>query len=464
MAGANNPLSTTIKQLALKKLRLQERILDSFADLETYQVEECQYDQTSQFLNSNKTLNLSLIMINNTPLNSRLPNGDQAFTGLTNFIAMTIIEPQFNSSILNALKMLRRLPTLTLELGSYDMLDFKSYIDVNPVVFQLTINNIKNLEVLPNLFFNRLNTVRKTTLRGTFGLEKKAICLFYGMATPSYATYPLLSVESPLQNATNSGWNRCAAIYIDAINTRSVSEARCPPDNSPGDCQQLIVDAARCNFSNYETNECPKLEFDKGPTFSFRNSSLYRFMLDYLRRNQTGTDTTSSEKESLNIAAIIGALCALLLAITVLTATVFCIRRYRRREASKYLSSSPVQKDEPPPYDFSHLSIATSKTSYSTNRAHQKSIFPPLQPNDEIAPPLYTAPSESAAPLSNFKAPSAPLYRRDSITTQGTHVYETLDPWTIYLYPANNRMLASQRSFYSSIFSSFSLSLIHSFL
>ena len=143
------------------------------------------------------------------------------------------------------------------------------------------------------------------------------------MATPTYATYPILSVESPLQNATNSSWNQCAKIYIHAINTRSVSEARCPTDNSPGACRQLILDAARCNFSDYETYECPRLGFDKGPTFSFKNSSLYRFLRDYPRRNQTETDTSSSEKDSLNIGAIIGALCALLLAITVVTVTVF---------------------------------------------------------------------------------------------------------------------------------------------
>ena len=173
MAGANNPLSTTVKQLALKKLRLQERILDSFADLETYQVEECEYSGTSQFLNSNITLNLSLIMKNNIPLDSRLPSGDRAFTGLNTFIAMTIIEPQFNSSILNALQVVRPLPTLTLELGSYDMPDFEKYITASPLVFQLTLNNIKNLDFLPNSSLNRLNTLSKTTLRGTFGTRKK---------------------------------------------------------------------------------------------------------------------------------------------------------------------------------------------------------------------------------------------------------------------------------------------------
>ena len=397
-------------------------------------------------------------MINNNPLDSILPGGNQAFVGLSNVISMTFTEPKLNSSVLRALGSISRLNALTLDLGAYDVSDFTFYRDQNRVLSQLEIKSITNLRILPNMFFNKLNTLGKTTLRGTFELERQAICLFYGMANPSYLTYPILTVESPARTAPNANWSQCAQIYIDAINKRTRNDIFCSPDNSALACRRWALMAARCNFSAYESNQCPPLLFTNGPTFSYQNSSLYLFFQDYPWVNEQGD--VSPGGESLNIGAIIGSLCALLLAITILTVVVFCIRRCRHKEARKYISSAPTHKDEPPPYDFSHLSIATSKTSYSTKGDLQQSIFPPLQPNDEIAPPLYTAPSESAAPHSSFKAPSAPPRRRDSITTQGTHVYETLEPWTVY--SVNNRVLASQRSFYSSIF--FALLCIHSFI
>jgi hypothetical protein len=90
--------------------------------------------------------------------------------------------------------------------------------------------------------------------------------------------------------------------------------------------------------------------------------------------------------------------------------------------------STPHGKYTPSGDDSTHLSIATSKTSKSSRYELQKSFFPPMQPHDEIAPPLYSAPSESVGSISAYKSPSAPPAPRDSVSTHATHIYETLDP------------------------------------
>jgi hypothetical protein len=79
-------------------------------------------------------------------------------------------------------------------------------------------------------------------------------------------------------------------------------------------------------------------------------------------------------------------------------------------------------------YDLTNVSIATSKSSKSSRYALERTFFP-MQPNNEIAPPLYTSPSESARSVSAYNSPSAPPAPRDSISTHATtHVYETVDP------------------------------------
>jgi len=421
------PLSINVNQLSLKYLHLYDQILYNFTNLKEYSIEGCEYNQTAQFLNSNQNYKLSLEMINNNPLNSVLPNNANAFQGLGTLKNLTLIEPNLNSSCLQAIS-ISAPATILLELGSYQKTDFDEWVanDKRPIVNSLTINNIKNLSIFSVKYFDSFDGLQNLVLQGSFELEKADLCIFTGItiqppAEPTKVT--LSSSKNP-----SSDWNECADTYIAAINQYSTNNVDCSQEGTYQDCQEWANATEQCDLISYENN-CGGVIVNPNNPFTYNNSYLYLFFQRQLWVNVTSsTRPPIPQGNSINIGAIIGALCGLLIAIIVLGLTIFCIYRNRQKDATKYMFSTPGEKYGPSSHDPTHLSIATSKTSQSSRYAMQNSFFPPLQPNDEIAPPLYTAPSVAGGSVSPYNLPSAPPAPRDSISTHATHVYETLDP------------------------------------
>ncbi|CAF0715956.1 unnamed protein product [Adineta steineri] len=420
-----SPIS--IYRLALKNLRLYNQVLYNVNNLHEYLIEGCDYNKTAQFLNSNQDNNISLIMKNNNPLDLTLPNGENAFVvANVRFISITLNEPKLNSSCLNTIKGSKlNLITLVLNLGSYSADDFEDWKEENPYFWYLTIMNISTLDIFPSKFFNSLDALVQTTLQGTFSLEKNHICIFAGFPIPARPVSPLLTLSS----SENPGdWDRCADTYIKAINQRSIENVQCPNENTCQDCANWSQYSQQCNFTKLE-NQCEDNTRTTNNPFYYSNSYLYSFFQNcsWLDRPTCSAVTPSSQPNSMNIGAIIGAVCGLIVAIAILGITIFYIYQSRRKQAAKNLESTSKEKPGHSAYDSTNVSVATSKTSQSSRYALQHSFFPPIQPNDEIAPPLYTAPSESIAPTSPYNFPPVPSAPRDSISTHATHVYETVD-------------------------------------
>ncbi|UJR28808.1 hypothetical protein I4U23_010032 [Adineta vaga] len=416
------PSSLNIRQLILRNLRLQDQILYNIMNLNEYIIEECEYNQGAQFLQSNQAYNISLIMKNNNPLDLVLPNGINAFNGLQKYISITLIEPKLNSSCLKTIKGSKPgAKYLTLDLGNYTQSDFSDWKGNSPIVWYLTIRSIQDLNIFPSKFFNSIDSLQKLILQGTFTLKKSHLCIFVGINVPDSAELPLITLESP-QNPQN--WDRCADTYIKAINARTMADVKCSPDDTCEDCVRWSMETAQCSLVQYE-NSCSDSTLIRVKPFYYNNSYLYYFFKNQSWLDRPANYTLVPKQDSVNMAAIIGAICGLLIAMIVLGLTIFCICRYRQKD--KNFVSSPAEKYKYSSDDPSHVSIATSKTSQSSRAALQKSFFPPIQPNDEIAPPLYTAPSESARSTSVYNHPTAPPAPRDSISTHTTHVYETVD-------------------------------------
>jgi hypothetical protein len=420
------PISISVNQLVLKNLYLYDQILYNIINLQEYSIETCLYNRTAQFLNSNRKNNISLTMQNNGPLDLILPNGANAFLGNLTYISITLIEPQLNSSCLAALgRPSLSLMTLILKLGVYFNSDFNTWGANRPVVWYLTIDNIQTLDIFPSKFFNTIDPLHRVTLIGTFALRKQDICIFAGINILGDATPPIVVLSSS-QNPQN--WSNCAATYTQAINTMTGASVQCPPDNTRDDCAQWAQQTNQCSLISSET-ACPGITITNVKPFYYNSSFLYYFFQNrlWLNRPTNSTPPPVSNGDSMNIAAIIGAVCGLLIAIIILGITIFFIRRYRQNDATTNIRSTSEEKYIPPSSGSTNVSIATSKTSQSSRYALQRSFFPPMQPHDEVAPPLYTATSDAGGSRSAYQAPTAPSAPRDSISTHTTHVYETLD-------------------------------------
>jgi len=421
------PSSIYVTQLSLKNLVLYDQILINFNNLQMYYIQGCQYNATSLFLNSTQTYTLSLIMVNNTPVNLVLPFGQNTFAELGTLTTLIVDEPSLNSSFLKQIKKLAYPSRLWLNLGQYYQSDMAAWANVKPLIWYLTIHNIGDLSIFPPIFFNNFDAITRVILKGTFNLKKSDICIFVGINIQSSSNYPPVILDCP--TCSLNDWDDCATTYILAIDTSSTSGVICPPDNTYADCQRWANSAAQCDLVAYE-NSCGYVQ-TYANNFFYNNSFLYKFFTQSLWLNGTGNQTgpSISKESSINIGAIIGAVCGLLVAITILTVTIYFIYQRRQKNSTKYLSSTPAEKYKPSANDQTHISIATSKSSKSSRYALEQSFFPAMQPNDEIAPPLYTAPSESVGSVSAYTlSPSAPPAPRDSVSTHATHLYETLDP------------------------------------
>jgi len=416
-------ISISVNQLLLKSLYLYDQILYNLINLKQYSIETCQYNRTAQFLNSNRKNNISLTMQNNNPLDLILPNGPNAFFGNLTYISITLIEPQLNSSCLAALSR-PSLTTLILKLGVYFNSDFNTWGANRPYVWYLTIDNIQTLDIFPSKFFNTIDPLHRVTLIGTFALQQQDICIFAGINILGDAIPPIVVLTSS-QNPQN--WSNCAATYIQAINTMTGASVQCPPDNTCDDCAQWAQQTNQCSLISYE-NACPGITITNVKPFYYNSSYLNYFFQNHLWLNPPyPTPPPASNGDSMNIGAIIGAVCGLIIAIIILGITIFFIRRYRQNDATTNIRSKPEEKYISPSSGSTNVSIATSKTSQSSRYALQKSFFPPMQPHDEVAPPLYTATSDAGGSRSAYQLPTAPPAPRDSISTHTTHVYETLD-------------------------------------
>jgi hypothetical protein len=421
------PSSITINQLSLQNLTLYDQLFYNVSSLNVYSIEQCTYNKTAKFLNSDRNYSLSLTMKNNNPVNLVLPNTPNTFDGLGNVTSITLIEPNLNSSVLIAIKNSLRTSNLYLQLSVYYVSDFSTWQTTRPLIWQLTINNIPDLSIFPSRFFSTLDAIQQVTLQGAFGLEKSDICAFVGINIQPYPKPQIVILNSPEVNTNN--WDQCADTYIRAINQQTTDPVYCPPDGTEEDCGQWCEETAQCNLVSYE-NACPGTIISNLNNFRYNNSYLFLFFQQHGWLNQTmaTTQPTISQPSPLNIGAIVGAVCGLVIAIIILGTTVYCIYRNRHKDLPKTMFSTPHGKYTPSGDDSTHLSIATSKTSKSSRYELQKSFFPPMQPHDEIAPPLYSAPSESVGSISAYKSPSAPPAPRDSVSTHATHIYETLDP------------------------------------
>ena len=176
---------------------------------------------------------------------------------------------------------------------------------------------------------------------------------------------------------------------IKAINVDSINDIECPHGNTLNDCQWWADETYQCNLITQENN-CSGSFLNHNKPFTFNNSYLYQFFQNISCLNVTTYPPGSSTpiEDTINIGAIVGAVCGLIVAIIILGLTVFCFYRHRQKDAKKKIYLSPTEKYKSASDDPTHLSIATSKTSQSSRYAIQKSFFPPLQPNDEIAPPF----------------------------------------------------------------------------
>lgn len=426
------PSLNNVNQLSLKYLLLYDQILNKFdSSLTTYSIEQCQYNQTAQFLTSSQSYNsISLTMINNTAVNGILPNGNQAFAQLQNLISLTLIDSNINSSFLKAIRTL--VPRkLFIQLNSYIKSDFDAWIAYQPLVTDLTINNIQDLSIFSKYYFNQIASIQNLVLQGSFELEKSDICIFTGITIQPKPFLTQVTLISSSMN-TPGDWNPCADTYIKAINQQSINNVFCPPNNTPQDCEQWYNETTACDLVGYE-NSCGGTLPNIQKPFYFQNSSLYIFFEKHLWANQTTAPSSTSNGDSLNIGAIIGAVCGLVAAVIILGITIMCIYRYRQNNSTKNIFSTKEGKYiSSLSHDSTNISIATSKSSKTSRYALEKSFFPAMQPNDEIAPPLYTAPSESVRSVSAYNLPSAPPGPRDSISTHATqHVYETVDAYNL---------------------------------
>ncbi|CAF2521064.1 unnamed protein product [Rotaria sp. Silwood2] len=411
-------------RLSLKYLRLSDRILNKFPSLKEYFIEECKYNKSAQFLMSSGSYNISLDMKNNIPLDFTLPKHPTTFENLQTLISVSLIEPELNSSCLKNLKKQKELRNLLLELDSYSQSDFTEWIQDSPLVKYFTINKISDLHIFPSKFFNKLNAIEQIKLQGTFELDKEDICIFTRINIQQNPKSPIIDLD----NGDGSKDNICTKIYIAAINQRTIKDIKCPPKNTYDDCERWANAAQKCDFVSYE-NQCTGSTMNPGNIFFYNESYLYIFFNNrfWLNRPTNTTESTIRKDDSINLGAIIGALCGLVIAIIILGTTIFCIYRSRQKKSAKNTLSTQGEKYKPSSSDSPRVSIATSKSSKSSRYALEKSFFPPIQPNDEIAPPLYTAPSESVGSVSTYRVPPVPSAPRESVVTHTTHLYETLD-------------------------------------
>ncbi|CAF4748301.1 unnamed protein product [Rotaria sp. Silwood1] len=424
VSNTEMPLFTKTDQLSLKFVRLYDPILDKFPSLKEYIIEECKYNKSAQFLKSSGIHNLSITMKNNIPVDSSLPYHPKTFEGFQTLISLTLMEPKLNSSCLQAIKRQPDLRYLFLSLGSYSQSDMADWMLDMSKVRTLIINGISDLNIFPSKFFNKLHAIEQVTLQGTFELEKQDICVFTRINIQQNPKNPIIQ----LNNEDKSEDNICANIYITAINQRTIEGIKCPPNDTFDDCERWANAEQRCKLVSYES-ECLGETNNPGNIFSYDKSYLYDFFQNRSWSYRSSTTTTSSitQPGSVNMGAIIGALCGLVIAMLILGTTIFCIYRSRQRDSAKKTLSTEEEKYKPSSDDITHVSIATSKSSKSSRYALEKSFFPPMQPNDEIAPPLYTAPSESVGSVSNYRRQPVPSAPRESVLTNTTHFYETVD-------------------------------------
>ncbi|CAF2147865.1 unnamed protein product [Rotaria magnacalcarata] len=421
VTGTPMVLFDKVNRLSLKYLRLYDQILNYFPSLQVYSIAECQYNRTARFLISSTTYDLSLQMQNNILIDAVLPNNNAAFQNLTQLTSLTLIEPQLNSSCLKAITPNYGLNNLLLGLGSYAKSDFDYWISDLPRVQTLTINNISTLDIFASKFFNKLQRISQVKLTGGFQLEKKHICIFYRMNIQIPSTLPIVYLNNGQEAAEN---DPCANIYIKAINQRTTNNVQCPQANTCDDCRQWAKQAASCDLISYENNCAGDTSVVvNGNPFMYNGSYLYYFFQNI---SCATSPTPIGTSDSVNIGAIVGAVCGLLIALMILGITVFCVYRSRQRNSTKSLSPLREEKYKSSSSDSTHVSIATSKSSKSSRYVLEKSFFPPIQSNDEIAPPLYTAPSESVGYLSNYRKSPVPSAPRASVSTHTTHLYETV--------------------------------------
>ena len=412
----------------MKSLSLSSKILDLFVNVSSLTIEQCSYGRGAQFLQSSNPVEIALTMRNNIPLDAVLPDGNLAFNNpVVRYKSITLIEPSLNSSGLRAIARAQRPLSVTVDFGDYYKSDFEDYQNHRPPVWFLTIRNLRTLDAIPSKFFAQADGLQRAVLVGTLRLRKADLCAFVGIPLQGDPSLPTVRLETSQVNLDDS--DPCARTYINAINVRSQSTVECPGGNSKDDCERWASETNGCRLVSYESSQCSGTVPPGGPNhrFYFNGSYVQQYLDAKSWRGTTTSSPDSKGEEKLDYRPIIGALVGLLVAITVLTVTIFCIRRYRRNEKAKYIPSAPGEKVMPPSsHDMTHVSIATSKTSKSSSRALEKSFYPVL-PTDEIVPPLYTAPSEAVASVSPYRLASAPPGRRDSVSTHATHVYETLD-------------------------------------
>lgn len=418
------PQSNFINRLSLKRLRLYNQILFNFKNLTFYSIEQCTFNKTSSLLNATQTaVNMELEMKNNIPTDGILPYRSQAFLALGTLTSLTLIEPQLNSTALNAIKYSLMSSTIIISLNSYQRSDVDSLADEKLMVKYLTIKNIATLNVFRDVFFNNFHALKQVTLQGNFVVDKAAIRIFVGINKGLTAEYPIVTLDT-----TQTPWNTCTWMYITGINIKSISDVPCASDPTCQTCQRWYDDTVSCDLITYEKSYISLITEKLTENYYYYNSTLYYYFQSLSCLNLQSTQPPPA-KESVHIGAIIGALCGLIVAAIILGLTVYFICRKRNQYPSENEPSAPQFKKIRSSSDPSNVSIATSKTSKSSRYALEKSFFPAIQPNDEIAPPLYTAPSESVASTSNYRLPSAPAAPRDSISTHATtHFYETVDP------------------------------------
>jgi len=124
------PQSNFINRLSLKRLRLYNQILFNFKNLTFYSIEQCTFNKTSSLLNATQTaVNMELEMKNNIPTDGILPYRSQAFLALGTLTSLTLIEPQLNSTALNAIKYSLMSSTIIISLNSYQRSDVDSLAD-----------------------------------------------------------------------------------------------------------------------------------------------------------------------------------------------------------------------------------------------------------------------------------------------------------------------------------------------
>ena len=430
------PLFSRTNRLSLKELRLHDRILDYFTHLEEYFIEKCEYNKTANFLQSSRNYRgLSLTMINNIPTDSVLPHDSEAFSNLKKLFEITLIEPQLNSSSLLAIEDPTRPTILLLDLASYSMKDTYQWMNGDrPLVRELKIYNIRDLNIFRSRSFNRLDAIERVVLQGTFNLTKEDLCIFVGINIQQVITPPIIQLNSTCRL---NDWDPCAVTYIEAINAQPLEVNQCPENRMYNNCVEWAKVAEQCNLTYYE-DQCSNNPVNYTSNhFSYNGSKLQQIFETFLSTTQTSlttsitqiNPTTSSipEDDSMNIGVIIGVVCGLIAAIIILATTVFCIYRYHQNESNTEFPFVLNETIRGSASDLAHISIATSKTSKPSRYVAEKPFSPINTTINEVVPPLYTPPSESADIVSPYIKPSAPPAHRDSISTRTTHVYEAVD-------------------------------------